>query len=261
MSRITYILSIILVLSSCSVQQKISRSAKQVINDTSLLTAHVGISIYDTETGKYLYNYQGDKYFVPASNTKIPTCYAAMKYLGDSLVGARVLEYRNDLIVLPTGDPTFISEEFTYQPVLQELKQKGNSIIIRFGSWTSHRWGNGWSWNDYEESYMAERSPMPMYGNIVKLFDINDSALTVFGKTDTASYNTFPRMFSKNEFWSKYKYNWSFFTKEYSHEIIDSKNKSREIIKFIGGRDIGNNLFYAKPTYEYQKVQNSLFHF
>ncbi len=36
-----------------------------------------------------LYNYQGDKYFVPASNTKIPTCYAAMKYLGDSLVGLK----------------------------------------------------------------------------------------------------------------------------------------------------------------------------
>ena len=77
-------------LSSCSIQQKISKSAKQlVLSDSSLLTAHVGISIYEPSTGKYWYNYQGDKYFVPASNTKIPTCYAAMKYLGDSLVGLR----------------------------------------------------------------------------------------------------------------------------------------------------------------------------
>src|SRR5687767_2303791 len=79
----------LLILTGCSVQQKISKSAKQVINDSSLRTAHVGISIYEPETGKYWYNYQGDKYFVPASNTKIPTCYAAMKYLGDSLVGLR----------------------------------------------------------------------------------------------------------------------------------------------------------------------------
>src|SRR6187200_3667061 len=106
-SRISYIISVILVLSSCSVQQKISRSAKQVINDSSLLTAHVGISIYDPATGKYWYNYQGDKYFVPASNTKIPTCYAAMKYLGDSLIGLRYgFSESFDLVAIqPTGDP------------------------------------------------------------------------------------------------------------------------------------------------------------
>ena len=79
----------LLIFTSCSIQKEISKSAKQVIDDSSLLTAHVGISIYEPESGKYWYNYQGDKYFVPASNTKLPTCYAAMKYLGDSLVGLR----------------------------------------------------------------------------------------------------------------------------------------------------------------------------
>ncbi|MDB5205556.1 MAG: hypothetical protein JWR72_631, partial [Flavisolibacter sp.] len=63
-----------------------------MLDDEALKTAHVGISIYEPATGKYLYNYQGDKYFVPASNIKIPTCYAAMKYLGDSLVGLRVAQ-------------------------------------------------------------------------------------------------------------------------------------------------------------------------
>src|SRR5215217_7755139 len=76
---------------SCSPAGQIARSArKNVINDPGLQTAHVGISIYEPATGKYLYNYQGDKYFIPASNTKLPTCYAAMKYLGDSLVAARL---------------------------------------------------------------------------------------------------------------------------------------------------------------------------
>src|SRR6188472_796045 len=92
---------------SCSIQQKISKSAKQVINDSSLLTAHVGISIYDPATGKYWYNYQGDKYFVPASNTKLPTCYAAMKYLGDSLKCFLAMENDTALFLLPSADPTF----------------------------------------------------------------------------------------------------------------------------------------------------------
>ena len=74
------------ILSSCSLQKQISHSAKMgLLSDASLKTAHTGISIYEPATGKYWFNYQGDKYFVPASNTKIPTCYAAMKYLGDSL--------------------------------------------------------------------------------------------------------------------------------------------------------------------------------
>ncbi|MBK6937265.1 MAG: D-alanyl-D-alanine carboxypeptidase [Chitinophagaceae bacterium] len=91
--KISYFILLIsyFILSSCSVQQRIAKSAKaDVLNNAALQTAHVGISIYDPAADKYLYNYQGDKYFVPASNTKIPTCYAAMKYLGDSLVGARI---------------------------------------------------------------------------------------------------------------------------------------------------------------------------
>src|SRR4029079_19249152 len=75
---------------SCSPAKQIAKSAKQnVLNDAALKTAHVGISVYDAASNKYLYNYQGDKSFVPASNTKLPTCDAAMKYLGDSLVGLR----------------------------------------------------------------------------------------------------------------------------------------------------------------------------
>src|SRR5688572_15632992 len=85
------ILSIVIIfLYACSPAKQIERSArKNVLDDAALQTAHVGISVFDPSIGKYLYNYQGDKYFVPASNTKIPTCYAAMKYLGDSLVGLR----------------------------------------------------------------------------------------------------------------------------------------------------------------------------
>src|SRR4030095_12083016 len=87
-----------LLIASCSIQKQISKSAKQIITDSSLKMAHVGISIYEPAANKYWYNYQGGHYFVPASNTKIPTCYAAMKYLGDSLVGLRYKTI-NDTIV------------------------------------------------------------------------------------------------------------------------------------------------------------------
>src|SRR5262249_30744650 len=102
-----YILhSILCIPSSCTVQKQILRSAEQDLKDSSLQTAHVGISIYEPATNKYWFNYQGDHYFVPASNTKIPTCYEAMKYLGDSLVGLRYRFNKSafgDCDIIPTG--------------------------------------------------------------------------------------------------------------------------------------------------------------
>ena len=158
----------LLILTSCSIQQKISKSAKQVISDTSLLTAHIGISIFDPASGKYWYNYQGDKYFIPASNTKIPTCYAAMKYLGDSLKCFLSMENDTAILILPTGDPTFLHSDYKLQPAFDFLKRSKKKIYTTDIKWRSDALGSGWSWNDYNESYMAERSPIPIYGNLLK---------------------------------------------------------------------------------------------
>jgi serine-type D-Ala-D-Ala carboxypeptidase/endopeptidase (penicillin-binding protein 4) len=162
----------LIALSSCSMQQKISRSAQQVIKDSSLRTAHVGISIYEPATSKYWYNYNADKYFIPASNTKIPTCYAAMKYLGDSLVGLRWEEKeKGNIWVQFTGDPIFLSDEFPWQPVWTFFKtMKPYKLSYAHGNWDARIYGSGWSWNDFNETYMLERSPMPLFGNRVRFY-------------------------------------------------------------------------------------------
>ena len=159
---------LLIVLTSCSIQKQISKSAKEtVLNAKALQTAHVGISIFEPATSKYLFNYQGDKYFVPASNTKLPTCYAAMKYLGDSLVGLRYAEEGDSIVFIkPGGDPTFLHPDFKIQSVLNFLKLKKKQILIDVSAWQDGALGSGWSWNDYNESYMAERSIMPIYGNL-----------------------------------------------------------------------------------------------
>jgi D-alanyl-D-alanine carboxypeptidase/D-alanyl-D-alanine-endopeptidase (penicillin-binding protein 4) len=170
--QLLIIVSSLLILTSCSFQKQISKSARQlVLSDSSLLTAHIGISIYEPATGKYWYNYQGDKYFVPASNTKIPTCYVAMKYLGDSLVGLRVTEYENHIFLFGNGDPTFLHGDFKNHPIynfLRTLNQSTKSIFFGSGGlWQETGLGSGWSWNDYDADYMAERSQFPIYGNVV----------------------------------------------------------------------------------------------
>lgn len=157
-------------LAACSLSRQIDRTAQRfVLQDSALQTAHVGISIFEPATGRWWYNWQGDKYFVPASNTKLATCYAAMKYLGDSLVGARyVIDKDGAVELFPTGDPTFLHSDFLRQPVFEKLKQHK---VLRWDitGWQEERWGTGWSWNDYNASYMTERSPFPVYGNVMKI--------------------------------------------------------------------------------------------
>jgi D-alanyl-D-alanine carboxypeptidase/D-alanyl-D-alanine-endopeptidase (penicillin-binding protein 4) len=87
--------------------------------------AHVGISLYDPSTQQYLYNYQADKFFVPASNTKLFACYAAMKNLGDSLVGLRYIDKGNGTIEAEgNGDASFLMSDFKNHPVYDFLKNK-----------------------------------------------------------------------------------------------------------------------------------------
>lgn len=175
----------LLCLHSCSPQQQIVKSAKQkFFSAKGLQNAHIGISIFDGQTGKYLYDHNGDKYFVPASNTKIPTCYVAMKYLGDSIPGMKVQELNDRLIISGAADPTFLDPEFSYQPVFDFLKKSNKPIFAIADSIHTGAWGSGWSWSDFGDDYMAERSSLPIYSNLVWFYAKNSTGLNYFPKSN-----------------------------------------------------------------------------
>lgn len=169
---------LIFLVSSCSVNKQIARTAtKTVIKEKTFENAHTGISIFDPLQNKFLYNYQSEKYFVPASNTKLVTCYAAMKHLEDSIVG---MQYRVDrdgaITIVGTGDPTFLHPDFPNQRVYDFLKRFEKIRVVSTG-FTDYL-GSGWSWDDYPYDYMAPRSGMPVHGDFVR-FDNSTSSLTV----------------------------------------------------------------------------------
>lgn len=183
--------AIILSFVSCSVQKQLSKAAKKnVLEAPTLKAAHVGISIYEPATNKYWFDHQGDKYFVPASNTKIPTCYIAMKYLGDSLVGLKYAVEARDgdtgIIIKPAGDPSFLHPDFKTHPAYNFLKTAGSKILWKNVAQEFSSLAPGWSWNDYQETYMVERSVFPIYGNVVKIIQKD------FG------YYAVPKYFNKN---------------------------------------------------------------
>jgi D-alanyl-D-alanine carboxypeptidase/D-alanyl-D-alanine-endopeptidase (penicillin-binding protein 4) len=156
-------------ITSCTSSKKLTNQPQpNLLADSNLLNAHIGISIYDPAENKYIYTHQADKYFIPASNTKLYTCYAAMKHLGDSLVGIKYNLINDTTIQFEgTGDPTFLHSDFKKQPVFDFLRRfkKIEGVDMMWRGYL-HK---GWSWDDYLEPYMVQLTQFPIYGNVFKI--------------------------------------------------------------------------------------------
>ncbi len=165
---------------SCSPARLVTDKAEPLLKDSALAAAHVGIHIYDIDEAKTIYDFQGDKYFVPASNTKLVSCYAALKFFGDSLVSVEVAENDTAVFIKPKGDPTLLHPDYKNQPVISFLQRSAKPVYLVSSAGNITPFGPGWSWNDYNYAYSAERSAFPVYGNIVKwVQEISGEAPTV----------------------------------------------------------------------------------
>lgn len=194
MKTASYLVLFVLLTTACKVQKSTQKNAtansdysiasvakETLLDKPELAPAHVGISVFDPQSGQYLYNYQAEKYFIPASNTKIFTCYAAMKYLGDSLVAFEYIPEEDNITVRFTGDPSFLHPDFDSQHAFDFLQKNAPKITIVAPRFKADAMGNGWAWNDYDADYSPERSPMPIYGNLVS-FGKNGNRIIVTPK-------------------------------------------------------------------------------
>lgn len=184
-NRLKYILWFLIpsfggVWGGCSPQKQIAKQAQtSFFSNPDFTPAHLGIAVFDPAKNKFLYSYQGEKYFTPASNTKLFSLYAGLKYLGDSLTAARYKIEDDVLVLQATGDPTFLHPDFKNQPLLKFLQQNKFQKISINTAFASRPLGSGWAWSDYAEPYMAERDPFPMYGNVLTVIFNGDSLQTV----------------------------------------------------------------------------------
>ncbi len=163
-------LSISLLFAYAKGQSPLSPQLQQMLSVKEMSTAHVGVYVYDDSSKKEIASYQSDKYFIPASNTKLFSLYAGMKYLGDSIEGISYSQVDTALFVFAMGDPTFLHPDFQSQPVFDFLKKTDKKIylICHANQWHETPWGPGWAWDDYNDDYAIERSPFPIYGNFIR---------------------------------------------------------------------------------------------
>jgi D-alanyl-D-alanine carboxypeptidase/D-alanyl-D-alanine-endopeptidase (penicillin-binding protein 4) len=68
------------------------------------------------------------------------------------------------------GDPSFLHPDFKQHPLFDQLKSAPKPLYIRNDKWNTTALGSGWSTDDYNDDYQAERSAFPVYGNLIQWF-------------------------------------------------------------------------------------------
>ncbi len=128
-----------------------------------------GFIVYDPAKDKDLFEYQSERYFTPASNTKLMTFYTGLHALGDSIPGLEYCILNDTLYFGGTGDPTLLHPAFQQQPVFEFLQSSPYILAYYSNPFKDERFGPGWSWDDYPFYFSPEKAVFPVYGNVVHI--------------------------------------------------------------------------------------------
>ena len=152
-----------------------NQDLNQQLQQSNVLNKHYyGFTLYDVDENKFVFGYNEDKHFTPASNTKVFTLLASLKLIGDSIPGLAYVERGDSLIFWGTGDPTFLHARLNNNHVFTFLKNSNKKLFYAPSSTQEPFYRDGWSIEDYEYYYQPEISTFPIYGNVVQFKEENN---------------------------------------------------------------------------------------
>lgn len=163
-----------LLLTGCSSQRKVQRFLNTQLEASGSDSEFTGLLMVDVHSGDTLMSLNPEKYFTPASTTKVFTLYAALKELPVRIPALKYKVRGDTLHVLGTGDPSAM------HPVLKDLTapdfiRKFSNVVLYDATLEDPVWGPGWAWDDFDRSYQVERASLPIYGNVLRLIPGPDS--------------------------------------------------------------------------------------
>lgn len=189
------------------------RKIRKLIEKSVINRDHfTGFALYDIEKKKIIYEKDADKYFTPASNTKLYTFYTALSMLGDSIPGLRYISKGDSLIFWGTGDPAFLHTTMKSLKAYNLLKNSSQKLFYSASNYTGNFYGVGWPYDNYGDYYQAEITAMPIEDNVAVIkadgrggLQITPSFLTKYLKVDSSFH---PRAFTvqRDLFSNEFKY-------------------------------------------------------
>jgi len=156
------------------------RKIRRLFKHSLIVKDHfTGFALYDMDAKKMIYELNSDKYFTPASNTKLFTFYTCLKMLGDSIPALKYTIHNDSLIFWGTGDPAFLHTDLKGMNGFNLLKNSEKRLFFSSGQYQNRFFGSGWAWDDYNDDYQAEITELPIENNAAFLSADKNGALQI----------------------------------------------------------------------------------
>jgi D-alanyl-D-alanine carboxypeptidase/D-alanyl-D-alanine-endopeptidase (penicillin-binding protein 4) len=180
----------------------LAKQIDQELDEQQYASHFSGFYLMDAETGEDIVTYHADKAFTPASITKVFTLYASLTKLPEFVPALRMGYAGDTLFISGTGDPSAMHPDLQDSTAVNFLR-KETAIIALPAPFSESPWGPGWSWEDFDQYYSPERSTMPIYGNILRLWNVEENLVAnpmffIDSITDKQGY--FGREWKQNHF-------------------------------------------------------------
>lgn len=167
MKKITLPILLLGLLFGCaSLKKRAEKSIDSTMDSPFFENQFTGFLVVDPISRDTLFDYNSEKYFTPASNTKIFTLYTAVNTLPKRAPALKYLSQNDTVFFEGTGDPSFLHHYLKDSTAYKFLKQKEN-LAFHALNFQDTPMGPGWSWDDYGWYYSPERSAFPVFGNTV----------------------------------------------------------------------------------------------
>jgi serine-type D-Ala-D-Ala carboxypeptidase/endopeptidase (penicillin-binding protein 4) len=167
-----------------------------------------GLCVYDMENKKYLYRNNDEKYFTPASTTKLLTFFAAVKLLPKKVPALYYTLRKDSLIFWGAADGSLLYDNFTDSSAIKFLRGRKEKLYFSASNFDDERFGDGWTWDDYLYDYSPEKSALPIYGNLATFkvsnegntIEVQPPYFTDQTKKDAAAKTPVFRKYERNDF-------------------------------------------------------------
>ena len=148
-----------------------------VSKNENLKNSIVSIAVKQLDKKKKISGININTFMTPASNTKILTVFGSIS-TGDTIPSIKYRTSSDTLRISPTGYP-FIAHPKYDDADLEKFIKSFSHIVYHKPSSDIDRYGPAWAWDDFKYYFQAERSEMPIYGNVIRIVKLSDDSIKV----------------------------------------------------------------------------------
>tara|TARA_B100000575_G_scaffold208651_1_gene169923 strand:+ start:92 stop:1333 length:1242 start_codon:yes stop_codon:yes gene_type:complete len=147
-----------------------------VSKNENLKNSIVSIAIKELDENKKIKGINFNTFMTPASNLKILTVLGSI-YYGDTIPVIKYNLSNDTLMISPTGYPLLAHPKYQNNE-LENFLNPHNQIKYNKPNTDMIKYGPAWAWDDLRYYFQAERSPMPIFGNVLQIIKKQNGDLT-----------------------------------------------------------------------------------